>query len=116
MGTSGDLDGELDRTVGELLFGDAVATFASLDFCLLAGVHLQKAIELFYFAPVATEVVVLDLAASQIADNRISPVRQSYCQAGCLSAEQVHGLVHRTWQAQPLAGRLHRRGVADLGA
>src|SRR5690348_2301634 len=100
MSTSGNLDGELDRTVGELLFGDAMAPAPRFNFCFLASVCLKEPIELFALAPMATEVVELQLAAGQIADNGITPIRQPYRQAGRFGAEQLHGLLDRARQVQ----------------
>ena len=70
------LDRQFDRAIGKGLFDDGVAALAGLDACLLDGVLLQEAIELFLVAPGAGIVVVADLAGRQVEHDRIQPARQ----------------------------------------
>ena len=104
-----DLDGQLDRAVGQRLLGDAVALPAGLDLGLFDGVGLQKAVELLLVAPGAAVVVELQAAAGQVADDRIVPAGQLDRQAGGRAAEELDRAVRSgggspsRWQAAATA-------------
>src|SRR5438477_6858501 len=90
----------------------AVATRFDLGF--LAGVSLQKPIELFLVAPGAAVVVEFQRAAGDVADDRIMPAGQLDSQSFYRAAEKLHCLSDSRWQPKPLTGGQDSRRIANL--
>jgi hypothetical protein len=102
-GTSGDLDGEFDRTVRQLLLGDGMAAFASFQRGTLDGVCLLETVELDLIAPSATKSIELDAAVLNVADGGIAPTWQLDGEPSRRGAEQLYGSLHWARQTEPPA-------------
>src|SRR4051812_858277 len=76
-----DLDGELDRTIGESLLHDRMATLASFNPGFLNSIHLQQSVQFALLAPSALIIVEGYLSRDQIADNGIVPAGQLNAEA-----------------------------------
>ena len=72
-----------------------MAAFARFQAHFFHGVGLEETIELLDISPMAGEVVVLDLATGEIADNRIAPVGKLDGDAANLVAKQLKRAAHR---------------------
>ncbi len=60
------LHGQLDETVSERLFGDAVSFAATFDLRLFDGIRLQEAVELVLFSPLPSVVVEIGFAVDGV--------------------------------------------------
>ena len=78
------------------------------------GVRLQERVQLALVAPVALEVVEVQLAGVGVADDRIPPLGQLHGQAGGGAGEQSVGALDGLRQAQTLARGTHGSRVTDL--
>ena len=91
------------------MLGDAVAPFAGFDAGLLHRIHLQKFLQLFGVAPMAAEVVVFQLAAGQVANERIPPAGKLSSKASRRVTKELDGLPSRLGKAKAPAGGQHSR-------
>src|ERR1700722_11715561 len=66
-------DLQLDAAVLKLLFTDLIALLAALQLRYLHGVHLEKAVQLNFFAPFAVIIVVFQVPTLGFDDRGILP-------------------------------------------
>ena len=119
LGTDDDLDDsahaaphyvdcQLDGTVAQFGFGDGVALTTSFRCGAFDGIRLQELIELFLLAPMASVVVVFELAGVRVADHRIPPAREVHAEASGATTEELERTIDgagspRRLQAAPTA-------------
>jgi hypothetical protein len=108
------MDRELDVAAGQHLFADGMPFLAGFDLGTLHSVRLEELLKFFGRTPFATKVVVLQLSAAEIADDRVVPAGQFYGEARSRRCEQLVLSADRRGQAETLTGRCDRCGVSNL--
>lgn len=109
------LNGELDGTVREELFGDGVVLPPGFDFGFLDGIALQKSIELLPPAPATFKVVVGYPRCAHITHHRIPPLRESHLPPGGRAAEELRFAVDRLRKLKPITRRPNGDEISNFG-
>ncbi len=88
-------DGNLhpDGAAGQRLFDSRLPLPASSEFYFFNRICLEKPIQLNPIAPPAPKVVIFQVAALRLADNRISPAGKLHGETGHFGAEPGLGVV-----------------------
>ena len=81
---------------------------------LINGEGLKQSIQLPLLSPAAVEIVKVNAVGLDVADNRISPVRQLDAVAGRFRTEQFRRPMDRPFQLQSITVKSQRLAVSEF--